>query len=92
MNNIIGSIATIASLTVVFIGLPAQIFKNYKMKNTEGLADSLVYAACFTYTLWSLYGWTKPDLFIIIAQTPGTILAFILLFQVFYYKRKGGRR
>lgn len=85
---IIGILATIASLAIVLLGLPAQIVKNYKRKSCEGIAPSLIYAACFTYTLWSLYGWTKPDWFLAVAQTPGCVLAFIILFQIFYYRKR----
>ena len=84
---ILGTLAVIASLTIVVIGLPHQIYKNYQRKSCEGLAPSLIISACFTYTLWGLYGWTKPDYFLIVAQTPGSILAFVLLFQLFYYNR-----
>ena len=86
--SIIGIMATVASLTIIVLGLPAQIVKNYRRKTCDGIAPSLIYSACCTYTLWSLYGWFKPDWFLIVAQTPGCLLAFILLFQLFYYKNK----
>lgn len=89
--SIIGILATIASLTIVLLGLPAQIVKNYRRKSCDGLAPSLVYSACFSYTLWSLYGWTKPDWFLAIAQTPGCVLALVLLFQLLIYGKKGGK-
>ena len=85
--SVVGTLAVIASLTIVIIGLPAQIYKNYKRKNCDGIAPSLIYSVCCTYTLWGLYGWTKPDWFLVIAQTPGSILAFILLFQLFLYRK-----
>ncbi len=85
---VIGTIATIASLAIVTVGLPAQIFKNYRRKSCDGLAPSLIYSACCTYTLWSIYGWTKPDWFLVVAQTPGCVLAFILLFQLFLYRKR----
>lgn len=82
---IFGTLAMIASLAVVIIGLPHQIYTNWRRKSCEGISPSLIYASCFIYPLWALYGWTKPDPFIIFAQTPGSILAFILLFQLLYY-------
>lgn len=88
---IIGIIATIASLTIVLLGLPAQIIKNYRRKSCDGIAPPLIYSACCSYMLWSLYGWTKPDWFLIIAHTPGCILAFVLLFQLLHYKKKPER-
>ena len=85
--SIFGILATIASLTIV-LGLLAQIVKNYQWKSCEGLSTHLVYSACISYTLWALYGWTKPDWHLVVSQTPGCILAFVLLFQLFSYKRR----
>ncbi len=86
--ELLGTIATIASLVIVVVGLPHQIYKNYTRKTCEGLAPSLIYASCCTYTLWALYGWTKPDYFLATSQTPGAILAYVLLFQLLYYRTK----
>jgi len=86
--SIFGILAVITSLTVTLIGFPAQIIKNYKRKSCEGIAPLLIYCACLTYSLWTLYGWTKPDLFLIISQTSGCAFSFIVLFQLFYYARK----
>lgn len=83
----LGILATVASLMIVVLGLPAQIIKNYHRKSCDGLAPSLVYSACCTYTLWSIYGWTKPDWFLAIAQTPGCVLVFVLLVQLKVYGR-----
>ena len=89
--SVIGILATIASLTIIVLGLPAQIVKNYRRKNCDGIAPPLIYSACCTYTLWSVYGWTKPDWFLVISQTPGCVLAFVLLFQLLVYGKKGGK-
>lgn len=89
--KIFGSIAMLASLAIVFIGLPQQIYKNYKSKSTGGLASILFIMACITYTFWSLHGWFyEPDInwFLVIAQTPGSVLAFILLIQMIKYRSK----
>ena len=86
--SVFGISAAIASLVVILLGLPAQIYRNYRRKSCDGLDQLLVYSVCITYTLWSLYGWTKPDWFIAVSQTPGCVLAFILLFQLFHYRGK----
>ncbi|OQB06403.1 MAG: MtN3/saliva family protein [bacterium ADurb.Bin212] len=83
---VIGILATVASLMIVLLGLPAQIINNYRRKSCEGLAPQLVYAAVCTYTLWAIYGWTKPDLFLATAQTPGCILSLVLLYQLVKYR------
>ncbi len=85
---LLGLIAASVSLTLVAIGLPAQIVKNYRRKSCEGLSPILFVLAFCTYLLWSLYGWTKPDWFLASAQTPGLILAIIILGQLIYYGRK----
>jgi uncharacterized protein with PQ loop repeat len=85
---IFGLVAAIASLTLVALGLPAQIVKNYRRKSCEGLSPILFSLAFCTYLLWSLYGWTKPDWFLASAQTPGLVLATILLGQMICYRRK----
>ena len=90
--SIIGILAAIASLTIIVLGIPAQIIKNYRRKSCDGLDPLLIYSACVAYTLWSLYGWTKPDWFLVVSQTPGCVLAFIILFQFFYYRKKGGAK
>jgi len=77
--------ATIASLTITAFGLPAQVLKNYRRKSCEGIAPSLIYSACISYTLWAAYGWFKHDLFLIIAQTPGCLFVYILLWQLKHY-------
>lgn len=86
--SVFGVLAVIASLTIVVLGLPKQIIKNYRQKSCDGIEPSLIYSICIAYTCWTLYGWTKPDWFLIYSQTPGCILAFILLFQLFYYRKR----
>lgn len=86
MVNIIGSMAMIASLIVIFVGLIGQVRQNYKNKSTKGLSNYLVYSACLTYTLWCIYGWLRRDYFLGITQTFGAIVSYVLLFQVFAYK------
>lgn len=88
--QIIGILAMIASLTIIFVGLPAQIYKNWKLKSTLGLSTGLMVAALFTYTLWAIYGWTKPDYFLAVAQTPGCVLAVIIIIQIIIYRRRDG--
>lgn len=91
-TNIMGLLATFGSLAIVLIGIPAQILENYRRKSCDGIAPPLIYSACLTYTLWSIYGWMKPDWFLVVAQTPGCVLAFVLLFQLFHYRKKRGTR
>jgi uncharacterized protein with PQ loop repeat len=86
--SMLGFLAAGASLAIILLGLPAQIIKNYRRKSSDGLEPSLIYSVLVAYTLWSLYGWFKPDLFLAISQTPGCVLAFVLLFQMFKYRKR----
>jgi uncharacterized protein with PQ loop repeat len=86
--KIFGTLAALSS-TLFLWGLIGQIFTNKKIKNTSGLSNKMVYSACIAYSFWAVYGFLKPDIFLIITQTSGAALAFVLLFQVFYYKKRG---
>ena len=87
---ILGTLATVASLTIIMIGLPAQIVRNYRRKHCD-ISPSLVFSAVCSYTLWSLYGWTKPDWYLATALTPGSLLAIVLLVQLIYYGQEESR-
>lgn len=90
--TILGTLAVMASLTIVVFGFPHQIYKNYQKKNCEGLSPALIYTACAAYTLWSSYGWLKPDYFLAAAQTPGALCPWILFFQLLYYGKNNPRQ
>jgi uncharacterized protein with PQ loop repeat len=87
--NVFGLLAAISSLTIVMIGLPSQIYKNWKNKTCGGIDIYLIGSVAITYFLWSVYGWTKPDLFLACSQTPGFLLSLIILAQFFIYRKKG---
>ncbi|HRH26312.1 MAG TPA: SemiSWEET family transporter [Candidatus Paceibacterota bacterium] len=86
VQQIIGSAALIASLFIALVGFPMQIRKNYKMKNCQGLARSLVISCSISYTLWMLHGFLKGDWFLVIAQGAGGLLCYTLLFQMWWYR------
>lgn len=88
--SILGTLAAIASLTIIVWGLPKQIYLNYKRKSCKGLAPDLVYSAFVIYLFWGIYGWAKPDWFIVCADIPGAILSGILVWQLHYYKGREG--
>ena len=47
MSDIFGTMAAILSLTCVMVGLPNQIFKNYKHQSCRGLSFWFVFIAFF---------------------------------------------
>lgn len=85
LMHIIGRLAMAASLLVVFMGFPHQICQNYKSKSAKGLSFLMIIAACIVYPLWAIYGFLKTDWYLIVPQSTGTVLAFMLLAQKIYY-------
>ena len=88
ITNIFGYLATTASLTLVFCGLPMQIVKNYKSKSTQELSTFFFTISFFSYICWCLYGIAKGDWFLIVPGFAGIPLAFTILFQIWYYRKK----
>lgn len=94
--SMIGSLALGLALLRLAIAFPAQIRKNKKLQNCEGLASTMVYSTFVSYVLWTLYGWVKIpiDWPIAISSSIGTILSGIIVYQFIYYgrKRKGDKK
>ncbi len=86
MSTGLGFLASLISLTVVFYGLPIQILKNYQNRSCRGLSLELVVVTFFAYSTWSAYGLTKPDWFLFASQTPGAILALLIILQFVRYE------
>jgi uncharacterized protein with PQ loop repeat len=87
MQNILGTVAACASLLIIFVGFPQQIYRNHKNDKVDGLAPMLVYSAVITYTAWTFYAWSAHNIFLEISQTPGMILSLILLYQLLRKKK-----
>lgn len=83
-----GFAAAVTSLSVIFIGFPSQVWKNYVRKSTEGLDNRLVWTALVAYSTWLAYGVSGNDWFLIISQTPGVICTLFLVSQIFIYRKK----
>jgi len=88
-ENLIGSAAVIMGLIVACIGLPIQIFKNFKQKSTGGLSLSLWTLGLLNGLLWLSYGLIKYqiDWYIVIANIPGVFFTLIILLQFYYYRK-----
>jgi len=85
LAHLFGRLAMSASLLVVFIGFPHQIWQNFVTKSAKGLSFLIIISACVVYPLWAIYGALKFDWYLIVPQTTGTILAYVLLAQKIYY-------
>ena len=88
VTELFGTLATIASLGMVFLGLTGQIWRNHKLHSAKGLSIWMFSLAVVTYGLWTVYAWFKPDYFLATCQTPGLVLSVVLLVQILYYRRK----
>lgn len=86
MSEYLGFTAMIISVLASSIGLPMQIIKNYRRKDCEGLSLGLVIMTFLAYSIWSAYGFSKPDWFLAYSQLPGSALCFVILIQFYCYR------
>lgn len=80
-----GAAGVVGSWLIVFVGLPLQIYKNYENKSCAGMSLPLFFIVLYNYICWTIYAWAKPDYMLAAAQTPGILMAAILLAQCFLY-------
>ncbi|PIR69365.1 MAG: hypothetical protein COU47_03275 [Candidatus Niyogibacteria bacterium CG10_big_fil_rev_8_21_14_0_10_46_36] len=85
--DVMGWFVTAITITYSVIGLPAQIYKNWKRKSLEGFSNILCVLVFFTFWGWFLYGIIQSDNYIIIANAPGAVAVTVLLFQMFLYRK-----
>ena len=88
ISDIFGTLAMFASMGISCVALPTQVLKNRKQESVEGISPVMPIAIMFSYCMWFLYGLTKPDWFLITAQTPGVLFSTILVFQQWKYRKK----
>ena len=84
-----GRFATLASLDLFCLGMPKQIYDNYKTKSCHG-SKVLQISLVIVYLFWTLYGFSIPDKLMILFNTPGLLVGLVLCFQFVYY-RKGDK-
>jgi uncharacterized protein with PQ loop repeat len=92
MSAILGVLAMLVSLSVVFFGLTTQAWKNYQRKTCEGLSLTLMLVTLLASTTWGAYGISKPDWFLASSQMPGAILSLIIVGQCLFYDYLPARR
>ena len=85
---IIGILTVFVGILVKVFGFPDQFMKNYRRKSTEGLSTIFIILAFISYILWTLHGFLQDDLVLIIGQGVGIITTGMIVFQVFYYKKR----
>ncbi len=85
--QILGLIASILTILLVFIGLVSQVIINFKRKSCRGLSLIYFIIIFFAYSAWSMYGVSISDWYLIIPQIAGAIISLILLFQFYLYRK-----
>lgn len=88
ISQILGVGVIVLSLSLFFIGLPVQAYKNYKRKSTKGLSLSLFSLNFLAYVIWLWYGLLIKNLPIVIPNIPAIIFGAIILYQFFMYRKK----
>ena len=81
--EVFGWLAVIANITYTCLGIPVQIYKNYKRASTEGVSLFMIIFMSLTLFLWSTYAWLKTpqDFFIIGSNIPGFLCTLVLICQ-----------
>jgi len=85
---IIGVLTVIIGILVKILGFPDQFMKNYKRKSTEGYSTIFISLAFLSYILWTLHGYLQGDWVLLIGQGVGILTTGMIVFQVFYYKKR----
>jgi len=84
--DVYGTLATIVSVLMVFIGLPKQIRTNYRHKSCNGLDKTLFILVLFAYGTWALYGGAGRNAFLLISNIPGFIFSIVICVQMWIYR------
>ena len=85
---IVGMLTLIFTFIVKLIGFPDQVMKNYKRKSTKGVSTVMMILMWFAYVLWSIYGYLRNDLVLMVGHGLGVITIGIILFQIVKYHNK----
>ena len=85
---IIGILTVIIGILVKVLGFPHQFMKNYRKKSTEGLSTIFILLAFISYSLWTLHGYLQKDYVLVLGQGVGILTTGMIVFQVFYYRKR----
>lgn len=85
-KELFGTFATLSSLGLFCLGMPKQIYDNYKTKRCHG-SKVLQISLVVVYLFWTLYGFSIPDKFMIMSNTPGLAVGLVLCFQFIWYRK-----
>ncbi|MBI2062943.1 MAG: hypothetical protein HYT61_01730 [Candidatus Yanofskybacteria bacterium] len=86
--DLFGLIAAGFCILLMAIGLPSQIFKNYKNKSVKGISLAL-YAIFFLNCIsWLIYAYLKKDHYLLVSNIPGVLANAVILCQFLFYRTR----
>jgi uncharacterized protein with PQ loop repeat len=88
LSYVVSVLTVISDLVVKLVGIPDQIWQNFKRKSTEGVSFSYQLTGFIAYVLWTLHGLLIHDMTLVIGQFLGVVTTGIILFQYSLYGRK----
>lgn len=88
----IGTVAISGAATVLFsvlakVSLADQVRINFRRRSVEGLSIPFYGAGILSYTSYVIFGAATHNLWILVAQAPGTILTLIVCIQWLLWRR-----
>jgi hypothetical protein len=86
MESTLGWLVSIATLAVILIGLPSQIYKNYKEKSF-GMSILLISLGVVLLIFRISYTLVRHDYYILIPDIISILIHIILFYQFFLYRK-----
>ncbi|UCD02818.1 MAG: hypothetical protein JSV63_03475 [Candidatus Aenigmatarchaeota archaeon] len=84
---IVGVLTVIFTILVKLFGFPDQVRKNYINKSTKGVSTTLMIILWTSYLLWTIYGFLRNDIVLIIGHGLGVATTGMILLQIIHYRK-----
>lgn len=86
MKQFSSSLALLATIMMIFVGIVSQIMINHHNKSVAGLSVYFYILSFVTWFSWSLYGAIRKDILMCAIQAVGAIMTSVVLIQFILYK------
>jgi uncharacterized protein with PQ loop repeat len=80
-ENLLGTATITLSLSYMFLGLPAQIFRIFQTRSVNDISITMFSLLAIQSYFWVAYGIQKKDWFVVTANVFGGLFATIIVFQ-----------
>ena len=88
-RDYIGSLAMLATLSQVVIGMTSQVRKLAVQKTTAGLAFTAVLTTGLGFTAWTIYSLVAPiNFYVLVPNGLGAIYSVVILAQMIKINRR----